>query len=532
MPSSAIFLISWSALTLVQVREPAWARSSSRIGWPSSYTSTVPDDAEMTTAVELVTAVIARAAACRAPNPGLRRPFPDRGIEIGARRIDHTTAVHNKRAVDRGKFAQGLKKCGVVDVPRRLRVSLERVEHELAQVRRQSNGITQHEYSSDRRSFSTFSSKAQSDLQDSGEVAGHRLLSLVVLQPWKISGWLGDEKRIQPLGPRDAAQSQHSLVQLDVTLQGREKQRQVQLAQSAQGGIWHGQHDILDRVGDRELLLVPHEPDQPLVLAQLLRQAHVPYLVGLHNQGLDRQRARESEGGCQEFTRFLLFLPILNLSMALFSRVHADIVSCETMDRSQDLGGIRRPSASSHLHSTIPSTYTMWARFPLGTDPMQSLRVLDPPGSAGNMLAQLPASERGAARTPLPMSMVEMRHRGWDRADVVFVTGDAHIDHQSFAMAILGRVLEAAGFRVGIVSQPDWRSADDWRRFGRPRLFFAISAGNMDSMINHYTANRKVLNDDAYSPGGAIGMRPDRATLAYCQPVSLSARARRTGTSR
>ena len=149
---------------------------------------------------------------------------------------------------------------------------------------------------------------------------------------------------------------------------------------------------------------------------------------------------------------------------------------------------------------------------------MQSLRVLDPPGSAGNILAQLPESERGAARTPLPMSMVEMRNRGWDQADVVFVTGDAYIDHPSFAMAILGRVLEAAGFRVGIVSQPDWRSADDWRRFGRPRLFFAISAGNMDSMINHYTANRKVRNDDAYSPGGAIGMRPDRAT--------------RTGTSR
>ena len=100
---------------------------------------------------------------------------------------------------------------------------------------------------------------------------------------------------------------------------------------------------------------------------------------------------------------------------------------------------------------------------------------------------------------------------------MVFVTGDAYVDHPSFAMAILGRVLEAAGFRVGIVSQPDWRSCDAWRRFGRPRLFFAISAGNMDSMINHYTANRKVRNDDAYSPGGRIGRRPDRATLAYCQ---------------
>jgi len=97
------------------------------------------------------------------------------------------------------------------------------------------------------------------------------------------------------------------------------------------------------------------------------------------------------------------------------------------------------------------------------------------------------------------------------------VSGDAYVDHPSFAVAILGRVLEAAGYRVGIVSQPNWQSCDDWRRFGRPRLFFAVSAGNMDSMINHYTANRKVRNDDAYSPAGRIGMRPDRATLAYCQ---------------
>ena len=121
------------------------------------------------------------------------------------------------------------------------------------------------------------------------------------------------------------------------------------------------------------------------------------------------------------------------------------------------------------------------------------------------------------ASRPLPMSVEEMRERGWDEADVVFVTGDAYIDHPSFAMAILGRVLEAAGYRVAIVSQPDWRSCDAWRVFGKPRLFFAISAGNMDSMINHYTANRKVRNSDAYSPGGRIGLRPDRATLAYCQ---------------
>ena len=113
--------------------------------------------------------------------------------------------------------------------------------------------------------------------------------------------------------------------------------------------------------------------------------------------------------------------------------------------------------------------------------------------------------------------MQEAKARGWDELDIVFITGDAYIDHPSFAMAILGRVLEAAGFRVGIVSQPDWRRVDDWRRFGRPRLFFGISAGNMDSMINHYTANKKVRNADAYSPGGRIGLRPDRATLGYCQ---------------
>lgn len=137
---------------------------------------------------------------------------------------------------------------------------------------------------------------------------------------------------------------------------------------------------------------------------------------------------------------------------------------------------------------------------------------------AGGLLAALPsAPKENRPVRPLPMSVAEMKERGWDEADVVFVTGDAYIDHPSFAMAILGRVLEAAGYRVGIVSQPDWKSCQDWRRFGRPRLFFAISAGNMDSMINHYTANKKVRNDDAYSPGGRIGLRPDRATLSYCQ---------------
>ena len=147
-----------------------------------------------------------------------------------------------------------------------------------------------------------------------------------------------------------------------------------------------------------------------------------------------------------------------------------------------------------------------------------SLPIVDLASVGSDPLATLPLGERPLRdRKPLPMTMEEARARGWDELDVVFVTGDAYIDHPSFAMAILGRVLESAGFRVGIVSQPDWRSADAWRTFGKPRLFFAISAGNMDSMINHYTANRKVRNDDAYSPGGRIGQRPDRATLGYCQ---------------
>jgi uncharacterized radical SAM protein YgiQ len=116
-----------------------------------------------------------------------------------------------------------------------------------------------------------------------------------------------------------------------------------------------------------------------------------------------------------------------------------------------------------------------------------------------------------------PTTAEEMRARGWDALDVVFVTGDAYVDHPSFAMAILHRVLEQAGFRVAMLSQPDWRTCEPWRQFGRPRLFFAVSAGNMDSLINHYTANKKVRNDDAYSPGGRIGLRPDRATLPYSQ---------------
>src|SRR5437868_883738 len=140
-----------------------------------------------------------------------------------------------------------------------------------------------------------------------------------------------------------------------------------------------------------------------------------------------------------------------------------------------------------------------------------------PNPSSGFPRLSLPLWQETFAAPLAPTTAAEMRGRGWDAVDVVFVTGDAYVDHPSFAMAILTRVLESAGFRVAVLSQPDWRSCAPWRQFGRPRLFFAISAGNMDSLINHYTANKKVRNDDAYSPGGRIGLRPDRATLAYTQ---------------
>ncbi len=117
----------------------------------------------------------------------------------------------------------------------------------------------------------------------------------------------------------------------------------------------------------------------------------------------------------------------------------------------------------------------------------------------------------------LPTTRDEMLARGWDYVDVVFVSGDAYVDHPSFAVGLISRLLEAEGYRVAVLSQPNWRSCEPWRQFGRPRLCFAISAGNMDSMVNRYTANRKVRNDDAYSPGGRIGLRPDRATAVYCQ---------------
>lgn len=115
----------------------------------------------------------------------------------------------------------------------------------------------------------------------------------------------------------------------------------------------------------------------------------------------------------------------------------------------------------------------------------------------------------------IPITLDEARQRGWDELDIVFVTGDAYIDHPSFGVPLLARWLEARGFRVGIISQPDWRSPEPFRALGRPRLFFAVSAGAMDSMVAHYTPARKIRRDDAYTPGNRHGARPNRATIIY-----------------
>ncbi|NDC62036.1 MAG: YgiQ family radical SAM protein, partial [Betaproteobacteria bacterium] len=117
----------------------------------------------------------------------------------------------------------------------------------------------------------------------------------------------------------------------------------------------------------------------------------------------------------------------------------------------------------------------------------------------------------------LPMSRSEMTQLGWDSCDIILVTGDAYVDHPSFGMAVIGRLLEAQGFRVGIIAQPEWLSAEPFEALGKPNLFFGVTAGNMDSMINRYTADRKIRRDDAYTPGGLGGKRPDRSVLVYSQ---------------
>ena len=115
------------------------------------------------------------------------------------------------------------------------------------------------------------------------------------------------------------------------------------------------------------------------------------------------------------------------------------------------------------------------------------------------------------------MSRAEMDALGWDGCDIILVTGDAYIDHPSFGMALVGRLLEAQGFRVGIIAQPDWQSAEPFKALGEPTLFFGVTGGNMDSMVNRYTSDRRIRHNDAYTPGGDGGKRPDRSVIVYAQ---------------
>ncbi|MCC2954754.1 YgiQ family radical SAM protein [Massilia sp. IC2-477] len=138
--------------------------------------------------------------------------------------------------------------------------------------------------------------------------------------------------------------------------------------------------------------------------------------------------------------------------------------------------------------------------------------------SPQNLFASVPKrSSRAAAAPFLPMTRAEMDKLGWDSCDIILVTGDAYIDHPSFGMALVGRLLEAQGYRVGIISQPDWTSVEPFRALGKPNLYWGITAGNMDSMVNRYTADRKIRSDDAYTPNAEPNKRPDRAVTVYCQ---------------
>lgn len=119
----------------------------------------------------------------------------------------------------------------------------------------------------------------------------------------------------------------------------------------------------------------------------------------------------------------------------------------------------------------------------------------------------------------LPISRKDMEERGWDQCDFIIVTGDAYVDHHSFGTAIISRVLEHQGYKVGIIAQPDWHSLDDFKKLGRPRLAFLVNGGNMDSMVNHYTVSKRVREKDLYTPGGIMGKRPDRATIVYCNKI-------------
>lgn len=120
-----------------------------------------------------------------------------------------------------------------------------------------------------------------------------------------------------------------------------------------------------------------------------------------------------------------------------------------------------------------------------------------------------------ATHNYLPISKEDMEQRGWSELDFILVSGDAYVDHPSFGPAIISRILEKEGFKVGIIAQPNWRNTADFKKLGKPKLAWLVTGGNIDSMVNHYTAAKKPRSKDAYSPGGKAGLRPDRATIVY-----------------
>ena len=119
----------------------------------------------------------------------------------------------------------------------------------------------------------------------------------------------------------------------------------------------------------------------------------------------------------------------------------------------------------------------------------------------------------------LPISKKDMKARGWEQCDFVYIVGDAYVDHPSFGHAIISRVLESAGYKVGIISQPDWKNSASIAALGRPRLAFLVTGGNMDSMVNHYSVSKHRRKTDAFTPGGKMGKRPDYATVVYCNLI-------------
>ncbi len=178
---------------------------------------------------------------------------------------------------------------------------------------------------------------------------------------------------------------------------------------------------------------------------------------------------------------------------------------------------VARSGHATERQQTGPPGHANPSRLPV-SQPATMRPMSDPSAAPKPLMRYRPYWAKRFGIAPfLPMSRQEMEALGWDFCDVILVTGDAYIDHPSFGMALVGRLLEAQGFRVGIIAQPDWHSVEAFKQLGKPNLYFGVTAGNMDSMVNRYTADRKIRSDDAYTPNGEPNRRPDRAVVVYAQ---------------